>query len=104
MNDFNQADLVNEIEQEMHVNGNTLTYGNHTYTVNGSLGFGGMDRNGDGVVDNSASRDTATATVTFTHGPSGYTEFEAVYNGLLGKSIHGTAAMIPMALEIYVLC
>ena len=39
--------------------------------------------------------------MTFTNVPSGYTEFEAVYNGLLGKSIQGTAAMIPMAFEIY---
>ena len=39
--------------------------------------------------------------VTFTNIPSGYTEFEAVYNNLLGKSIQGTAAMVPMAIEMY---
>lgn len=77
-----------------------FTYGDHVYAVNGGFNFGGMDRNGDGVVDNSPYRDKATATVTFTHVPADYTEFEAVYN-VLGKSIAGTVAMIPMALEMY---
>lgn len=83
------AYLINETPHEAVVNGNTLTYGDHVYTVNGEIDL-------NGTVFNSP-----TAYVTFTNVPSGYTEFEAVYNNLLGKSMQGTAAMIPMAMEIY---
>ena len=83
------AYLINETPHEAVVNGNTLTYGDHVYTVSGEIEL-------EGTVFNAP-----TATVTFTNIPSGYTEFEAVYNNLLGKSIQGTAAMIPMAMEIY---
>lgn len=74
---------------EVQVDGNTLTCGDHVYTVNGAIDF------------NSKDHKTATATVTFTNIPSGYAEFEAVYNNLLGKSPQGAAAMIPMAYELY---
>lgn len=83
------ANLLNETPHDVQVNGNTLTYGDHVYTVNGSFDF------------NTTVYNQPTATVTFTNVPSGYTEFEAVYTNLLGKSIQGTAAMIPMAFEIY---
>lgn len=83
------AHLINETPHEVQVNGNTLTYGDHTYTVNGEINL------------NATTFNTATAYVTFTNVPSGYTEFEAVYNNLLGKSMQGTAAMIPMAMEIF---
>ncbi len=83
------ADLVNETSHEVQLNGNTLTYGSHVYTVNGEIDY-------EGTVYN-----TPTAYVTFTNVPSGYTEFEAVYNNLLGKTPQGAAAMIPMAFEIY---
>ncbi|MBQ9230978.1 MAG: hypothetical protein IJ190_07320 [Prevotella sp.] len=39
--------------------------------------------------------------VVFTNVPSDYEEFEAVYRKFLGKSAQGTAAMIPMVMEIY---
>lgn len=39
--------------------------------------------------------------VIFTNIPSDYEEFETVYKNLLGKSVPGTAAMIPMAMELY---
>lgn len=81
--------LVKETKADAQVAGNTLTYGSHTYTVNGDINFNNNDHR------------TPTATVTFTNIPSGYAEFEAVYNGLLGKSLQGTAAMVPMAIEIY---
>ncbi len=81
--------LVKETKADAQVAGNTLTYGSHTYTVNGDIDFNNNDHR------------TPTATVTFTNIPSGYAEFEAVYNGLLGKSLQGTAAMVPMAIEIY---
>ena len=86
------ASLVNETKKDAQVNGNTLTYGSHQYTVSGEI------NPYDGVT---GYRGTPTATVSFTNIPSGYTEFEAVYKNLLGKSIQGTAAMIPMAMEIY---
>ena len=83
------ASLINETPHEAVVNGNTLTYGDHVYTVNGEIELSGTVFN------------IPTAYVTFTNIPSGYTEFEAVYNNLLGKSIQGTAAMVPMAIEMY---
>lgn len=83
------ANLVNETSHEALVSGNTLTYGSHTYKVLGEIDLDGTEFK------------TPTASVTFTHIPSGYTEFEAVYTNLLGKSLQGTAAMIPMAIEIY---
>ena len=85
------ADLVNEKEHETIIEGNTLTYGSHSYSVEGDLDATGM----------TGRYDTPTASVSFTNIPSGYNEFKAVYNGLLGNSIQGTAAMIPMAIEIY---
>ncbi len=86
------AYLINETPHEAVVNGNTLTYGDHSYTVSGEFDFN---------TPVSGQLTQPTAFVTFTNIPSGYTEFEAVYNNLLGKSIQGTAAMIPMAMEIY---
>ena len=71
---------------QVAVNGNTITYGDHSYTVSGEF---------------TDSYKIPTAFVTFTNFPASYEEFEAVYNGLLGKSIQGTAAMIPMAIELY---
>ena len=83
------AYLINETAYDVQLNGNTLTYGDHVYTVNGELTY------------DQTYYDTPTAFVTFTNIPSGYTEFEAVYNNLLGKSPQGAAAMVPMAIEIY---
>lgn len=71
------------------LDGNTLTYGEHTYTVNGEVNFEAKEHK------------TATASVTFTNVPSDFDELEAVYNNLLGKSPQGVAAMIPMAIELY---
>ena len=70
----------------------SMSYGDHIYTVSGYIG----DK-----TRVTGYRGTPTAKVTFTNVPSNYEEFEAVYTGLLGKSIQGTAAMIPMALEMY---
>jgi hypothetical protein len=75
--------------QKASVNGNTITYGDHTYTIVSDIDV------------NTKEYKKPTASVTFSNIPSGYAEFEAVYNGLLGKSIAGTAAMIPMAIELY---
>lgn len=85
------ASLVNEKKYETIVDGNTLSYGSHTYTIEGDLDATGLI----------GRYDSPTTSVSFTNIPSGYNEFSAVYNGLLGKSIQGTAAMIPMAIEIY---
>lgn len=86
------SNLVNEKKYDAVVNGNSITYGDHTYTVSGAIEYDFEPVN---------VPKSPTAQVTFTNIPSGYTEFEAVYNGLLGKSIAGTISMIPMALEIY---
>lgn len=83
------AYLVNEDRHESRVNGNTLTYGSHTYTVRGDIDF------------NASNFSTPTAWVEFTNIPSGATEFRAVYEGLLGRTAFGAAAMVPMAMEIY---
>ena len=83
------ANLINETPHEAVINGNTMTYGDHVYTVEGEIDL------------NATTFQTPTAFVSFTNIPSGYTEFEAVYNQFLGKSMQGTAAMIPMAMEIY---
>ena len=74
---------------EAVVDGNTLTYGDHTYTIVSDIDV------------NTKEYKKPTASVTFSNIPSGYAEFEAVYNGLLGKSVAGAAAMIPMAIELY---
>ena len=64
------------------------SYGNHVYTMKGTLTAEAYDKNATGVV-------------TFTNVPSDYEEFEALYTQFLGKTPHGTAAMMPMAMEIY---
>ena len=71
---------------ELNSEGDMITYGNHSYKVSGEFGKAGS---------------IPTAFVTFTNFPADYREFEAVYNGLLGKSIQGAASMIPMAIEMY---
>ena len=83
------AYLLNETQHDAVVNGNTLTYGDHTYTVSGEITY------------DQTYYDTPTAFVTFTNIPSGVTEFKAVYDNLLGLSPQGAAAMVPMAIEIY---
>ncbi|MBO4671726.1 MAG: hypothetical protein J5640_07805 [Bacteroidales bacterium] len=84
--------LVNEKKYDAVVNGNTITYGEHTYTVNGSVDY---DFNPAEFAKN------PTASVVFSNIPSGFNEFQAIYEGLLGKSIAGTVGMVPMAMEIY---
>lgn len=83
------AYLLNETSHDVQLDGNTLKYGDHTYTVSGDLNY------------SSTVFNTPTAYVTFTNIPSGLTEFKAVYDNLLGKSPQGAAAMVPMAIEIY---
>ncbi len=83
------AYLLNETPQDYHVDGNTMTYGSHTYTLEGAFDF------------NATIHNEATAWVSFTNIPSGYTEFKAVYENFLGLSPEGATAMIPMAMEIY---
>ena len=66
----------------------TWNYGEHVYTMKGTLTAEAYNKNATGVV-------------TFTNVPSDYEEFEALYTQFLGKTPHGTAAMMPMAMEIY---
>ena len=66
----------------------TWTYGDHTYTMKGNLTADKYKKDAFGEV-------------TFTNIPSDYNEFEALYSEFLGRTPHGTAAMIPMAMEMY---
>ena len=66
----------------------TWNYGAHSYTMKGNLTA-------------EVYHQKATGEVTFTNVPSNYEEFEALYTQFLGKTPHGTAAMMPMAMEIY---
>ena len=91
--DFGESDswanLINEKSYPVQINGNTLTYGDHVYTLEGAYDYEADDFK------------TPTATLTFTNIPSGYTEFEAVYENFLGKTPEGVAAMVPMVMEIF---
>ena len=73
---------------DFKLDGNTLTYGNHIYTIEGDF-----------------STDTynakATGKVTFTNVPTDLQEFTIVYEQLLGHTPHGVAAMLPMAIEMF---
>lgn len=84
-----QQDTAPAQKVEAVVNGNTLTYGEHSYTVNGEINFETTDYK------------APSASVTFSNIPADYAEFEAVYNGLLGKTPAGAAAMVPMAIELF---
>ncbi len=81
--------LLGKLASDVVVEGNTLRYGDHTYTVSGEIDY------------TSGQFKTPTAAVTFSNVPADYAEFEAVYQNLLGKSVQGTAAMVPMAIELY---
>ena len=88
------------------VNGDQMKYGDHTYTVDGKIKRDAVGAVSSAIgsafgLGNKVKVNRPTATVTFTNVPSSYEEFEAVYTQFLGKSIHGTAAMIPMAIEMY---
>jgi D-methionine transport system substrate-binding protein len=80
---------VQELRPAVNLTGNTLTYGDHVYTVDGEIDF------------NAKNHKKATASVTFSNVPSDYAEFETVYTQLLGKTPQGAAAMIPMAIEMF---
>lgn len=73
---------------DFKLEGNTLTYGDHVYTVEGDLNSGTYNAK-------------ATGKVTFTHIPTDVQEFTTVYEHLLGTTPHGVAAMLPMAIEMF---
>lgn len=90
------ANLVNENVKKYGSESSWFIYGwglagneQHSYSDNGSINL------------SATTFDKPTAIVGFTHVPSGFTEFKAVYENWLGTSMHGVAAMIPMAFEIY---
>lgn len=66
----------------------SYTVNGHTYTMQGTLNIKTYDA-------------AASGKVTFTHVPSNYAEFEEIYTQFLGKTPHGVAAMMPMAMEMY---
>ncbi|MBQ8266670.1 MAG: hypothetical protein IJY95_08745 [Bacteroides sp.] len=75
-----KSNLKNSEKEEFH-------YGEHSYVLQGNIKVEAYNKH-------------AAGRVTFTHIPSDYDEFEAVYQ-VLGKTPHGTAAMMPMAIEMY---
>lgn len=81
------AGLLNEDPQEFSVNGDSFTYGSHVYTMTSTF--------------NLNRKSIGSGKVTFTNVPSGFEEFKTVYQEFLGKTPHGAAAMVPMAMEIY---
>lgn len=64
------------------------SYGAHTYTMKGNLTADKYSKNAFGEV-------------SFTNIPSDYDEFESLYYDFLGRTPHGVAAMMPMAMEMY---
>ena len=78
-----------QVAVEAVLEGNTLTYGEHVYALNGEVDVETTDYK------------TPSASVTFTNIPADYAEFETVYNRLLGKTPAGAAAMVPMAIELF---
>ena len=86
-NDGDASAESNAKEAQWSVNGNTLTYGSHTYTMQGNIG--------DDYVSG------GTAKVTFTNVPVSYEEFRTVYEQLLGTTSYGVCAMMPMAFEMW---
>ena len=84
----NVSEETSEDGVMVEVTDTTLMYGNHRYTMTGNLTAERYDREAKGCV-------------TFTHVPADYEEFATVYERLLGKTPHGTAAMMPMAMALY---
>ena len=74
--------------QQAFAQNGTWKRGNHNYTQQGTLTADKYNR-------------AATGTVTFTNVPTDYKEFEALYKEFLGKTPHGTAALMVMAMEMY---
>ena len=72
----------------VEVTDTSMQYGSHRYTMTGNLTAERYDSGAKGCV-------------TFTHVPADYEEFATVYERLLGKTPHGTAAMMPMAMALY---
>lgn len=89
---------VDETSRDWKIEGSTMTWGEHSYTLAGVVTEPEFDK--DGVMISAAPK-TAEAVVTFTHNPEGYNEFSTVYREFLGKSKEGAAAMLPMAMELY---
>ena len=84
------AYLVNETPKDYSFSGDDhFIYGDHEYWIEGEIEY------------NTYVFNEPTAYVMFSNVPSGYTEFETVYNNFLGEHEFGAAAMIPMAFEIY---
>jgi len=74
------------------LNGNTLTYGDHSYTFTDGL-----------TLQNGLPAKTAgqKATLTFTHFPATVDEFKALQAQLMGKSMAGALALNILAYEMF---
>ena len=69
-----------EVRDVLH-DEDSLIYGDHRYSMQGNIAADKYRRNGFG-------------NVTFTHVPSDFEEFKAVYTTFLGKTAFGAAAMM----------
>lgn len=74
-------------EPAWELTGNTLTYGSHTYTMQGTIGLEYVTR--------------AKGKVVFSNVPADLSEFQTVYEQLLGTTVYGVCAMMPMAFEMW---
>lgn len=82
-----EGEGVEESKIAWLVDGNTMTYDNHTYTMDGNFD--------EDYVTNGKAK------VTFTNIPSDYEEFRTVYEEFLGTTSYGVSAMLPMAFELW---
>jgi len=76
----------------MRLEGNTLHYGGHRYTLDDGLRLDG---------DMPAKDEGQMCTVSFTHFPDNFQEFQALYDQFLGTSYGGVLALNVMAYEMY---
>ena len=82
-----KSDSVPVATTSFSIDGDTLKWGHHAYVMTGDMG--------DEYVEG------AVGQVSFTNVPSDFTEFKTVYEKFLGTTPYGTAAMLPMAFELY---
>lgn len=88
------ATLSNETTAQptFTLEGNTLHWGDHSYTLDDGLRLDG---------DLPSSDKSQACTVTFTHFPASLEEFRTLQEQLLGRSFGGTLALNLMAYEMF---
>lgn len=82
----------NDASPVVRLEGNTLHYGDHLYTLDDGLRLDG---------DLPSRAEGQVCTVTFTHFPATVKEFRDLYDQLMGTSYGGVLALNVMAYEMY---